>query len=64
VVLIFLLLLPPLPSSLVVVGDELARPHGRVEAAAFGLVSYAEAPTVVSFGVAFAFWSLVEAGGF
>lgn len=62
-VLIFLLL-PPLLSSLVVVGDELARPHGRVEAAAFGLVSCAEAPALVSFGVAFTFWSLVEAKGF
>ena len=59
--LIFLLL-PPVLSSLVVIGDELAHPRGGVEAVAFGLVSCAEAPTLVSFGVASAFCSLVVAG--
>ena len=41
-VLIFLLL-PPLLSSLVPIGDELAHPRGRAEALVFNLVSYAEA---------------------
>ena len=41
--LIFLLL-PPLLSSLVPVGDELARPRERAEALVFDLVSCAEAP--------------------
>ena len=59
-VLIFLFL-PLLLCSLVVIGDELARPRGRVKDVAFGHVSYAEAPTLVSFGVASTFWSLVVA---
>ena len=52
--LIFLLL-PPLLSSLVVIGDELAHLCGGVEVVAFVLVSCAEAPSLVSFGVALLF---------
>ena len=40
--LIFLLF-PPLLSSLVPDGDELARPRGRAKALVFDLVSFAEA---------------------
>ena len=43
--LIFLLL-PPLLPSLDVIGDELARPCGRVEALVFDLVSCVEAPAL------------------
>ena len=61
--LIFLLL-PPLLSSLVPVGDELARPRERAEALVFDLVSYAEAPLHTWFVVASAFWSCSCCEGF
>jgi hypothetical protein len=41
------LLLPPLSSSLAGIGDELARPRRKAEALVFGLLSCAEALTLV-----------------
>ena len=41
------LLLPPLSSSLAVVGDELACPRGKAEVLVFGLLSCVEASLLV-----------------